>query len=124
MLTRARTWYASLPDPVKAAGAMFVLAFVGIFGPALLGWLTELATWVADVGAGAPDARPFPDPSVLSKALFAALSAGFLALVNYVFRAAQQRFSWIPGSGPKYPDAIEVTATTGTSIPVLGRPPS
>lgn len=100
-----KTWYANLPDPVKAGLATFTVAFFTILIPGLLGWLGELQSWLADLGSNAPEAQPFPDPDVLTKLLFSALAAGALGVVNWAFREAQRRFSWLPGSGPHYEDA-------------------
>lgn len=104
-MSKIREWYADLPDPVKAGASTAAFVFLGIFVPALLGWLTDVQSWLADLGGNAPDARPFPDPDVLTKAAFAAASAAFIGLINWGWRAAQRRFSWLPDSGPRYADA-------------------
>lgn len=115
-MNRFRTWYANLPDPVKAGASTAAVVFLGIFVPALMGWLTDVQSWLADLGGNAPAARPFPDPAILTKAAFAAASAAFIGVINWAWRYAQTKLSWIPGSGPHYEDAtgaIELRASGG-----------
>ena len=104
MFERIRAWYGTLPDPVKAGAATFFFAFMGIFGLAAVGWLQDVANWATDLASSAPDARPFPDLAVLSAALFAGVTAGILAVLNTLGRTIQRAVSWVPGSGPAYPE--------------------
>lgn len=68
--------------------------FIGVFGLALLGFISDVARW-ADSGAGA-----FPSVSPLGKAAVAALAAASSFLVTWLVRGVQQAKN--PANGPQY----------------------
>lgn len=106
MLTRLRAWYAQRSNAVKAGVATAATTFAALFVPALFGWANDVLSWVADWGGNSAPATPFPDPSVLTKAAVAAITAAAVGLLNTAWRAIQARTSAIPGTGPDYPSDV------------------
>ena len=68
--------------------------FIGVFGIALLGYISDIASW-ADSTAG-----EFPSVSPLGKAAVAGLAAASSFLVTWIVRGYQQ--SKNPAVGPHY----------------------
>jgi hypothetical protein len=78
----------------KAAFWTGVAAFIGIFIPALFGWLTALQD---AVNTG----RSVPDPSALGSAAISGLAALVIALVTAVLVELRKQ-NWFPGTPPAY----------------------
>lgn len=64
-------------DSVRRAIRTFVVAFLGIAIPGLLGFMNNVTAWAADNGQHA-----FPDWHDASFILVSAVSAGMIALLN------------------------------------------
>lgn len=84
---------AKLPDPVRSGLNTAVFSFLGLFLPALLGWLGRLSE---AVNGG----TPLPSVSPLGKAAFSAALAVLIGLINTAFRAVQARTG--KGNPPTY----------------------
>lgn len=66
-------------DGVRRVLRTYLFAFLGTVLPGLLGWLNALTEW-----ARAEGQRPFPDATSLAYLGVAAITAGFIALVNAI----------------------------------------
>lgn len=66
-------------DSLKRAARTFIVVFLGLFIPGLLGWLNDLTSWAKGEGA-----TPFPDAHGLAYLLVVAIVAGLIALLNLV----------------------------------------
>ncbi len=84
-------------DAVRAALFSALWAFLGIFGLALTGWLSDVIAWAGDVN----NVVVFPDPRVLVKALVSAVASALIGLIAFVVRYAQSR-GVIGGKAPTY----------------------
>lgn len=82
-----------LPDSVRSGLNTAVFSFLGLFLPALLGWLGRLSEAV-DGGT------PLPSVSTLGKAAFSASLAVLIGLINTAFRAVQAKTG--KGNPPTY----------------------
>lgn len=82
-----------LPDSVRSGLNTAVFSFLGLFLPALLGWLGRLSE---AVNGG----TPIPSVSPLGKAAFSAAIAVVIGLINTAFRAVQARTG--KGNPPSY----------------------
>jgi hypothetical protein len=88
----------TLRDALKSARNVFLFGFLGILGPALLGWLGQVKDW-ADSSGG----NPFPSTSALG---YVAISAGIAAApaaLAGIWRAAQVLLEL--GNPPSYAKA-------------------
>ena len=82
-----------LPDSVRSGLNTAIFSFLGLFLPALLGWLSRLSE---AVNGG----DPIPSVSPLGKAAFSAALAVVIGLINTAFRAVQARTG--RGNPPTY----------------------
>lgn len=82
-----------LPDSVRSGLNTAVFSFLGLFLPALLGWLGRLSE---AVNGG----DPIPPVSPLGKAAFSAALAVLIGLINTAFRAVQAKTG--RGNPPAY----------------------
>lgn len=82
-----------LPDSVRSGLNTAIFSFLGLFLPALLGWLGRLSE---AVNGG----DPIPPVSPLGKAAFSAALAVVIGLINTAFRAVQSRTG--RGNPPSY----------------------
>lgn len=64
---------------IKKAIRTFVFATAGLAVPGLLGWLNDLTDWAHSQGT-----TPFPDAHGLAFIFVAAISAGFIAVLNLI----------------------------------------
>jgi len=86
-----------MSDNWKAAAWSALATFIGVFGLAAVGFLSDVASW-ADGGGS------FPDVSVLGKAAVSAAVAAASGLVTWVLAWARRR-NLLPGAAPTYPVA-------------------
>ncbi len=86
-------YLSRLPDSVRSGINTAVFSFLGIFLPALLGWLGRLSEAV-DGGT------PLPPFTTLGKAAFSAAIAVLIGLINTAFRAVQSKTG--KGNPPTY----------------------
>jgi hypothetical protein len=84
-----------MSDNWKAACWSALAAFIGVFGLALVGFLSDVSRW-ADTGG------EFPDVSVLGKAAVSAAAAAVTGLVTWCLSWARRR-NLLPGNAPSYP---------------------
>ena len=63
----------------RSALRVSVYSFLGVFVPALLGWLGNVNEWVGSDGA------VFPSVSILTKAAISATTAALSGLIAYVY---------------------------------------
>lgn len=71
-------------DAVNRAVRTFVIAFLGIAVPGLLGFLNDVTAWAAANGQSS-----FPDAENLTFLLVSAASAAMIALLNLVWVAVE-----------------------------------
>jgi hypothetical protein len=62
----------------------FIIAFLGIWLPLLLGWLQDLADWANSDGQ-----QPFPDMSALYYGGVSAAVAAFVAILNLIWNLTE-----------------------------------
>lgn len=86
-----------LPDAIKSGITTAVAVFLGMFIPALTGWVTSLQNAINSHGH-----IPAPSISTLGYAAMSAAVAAGTGLAWAVFRWAQGRFPWIPGTPPQF----------------------
>lgn len=84
-------------DALKSAGYVALWTFLGLFAAALTGWLADVVDWATSEDA----AVVFPDPTVLVKAIVAAVAAAFSGITAAIFRLAQAA-GFLPGTPPAY----------------------
>lgn len=72
-------------DSAFRALRTFIITFLALFIPSLLGWLNDLLNWANGTGEG----NPFPSYDTLEKAAISATAAGLIALVNWVWNAVE-----------------------------------
>ena len=79
-------WYRRLwaSDGFRRVVRTYLFAFLGTALPGLLGWLNDLTKWAADQGQ-----TPLPDARSLAYLGVAAISAGFIALINGLWVAGE-----------------------------------
>ena len=63
----------------RSAIRVSVYAFLGVFVPALLGWLGDVNDWVGSEGAA------FPSVSIVAKAAISAFTAALSGLIAYAY---------------------------------------
>ena len=85
-------------DAIRAGLYTALFAFIGLFFPGLVGWLSSVGEWADSEGNA-----PFPAFSSLGYLAVSALSAAIAGAVNALYRLAQAR-GVIPGKGPVYRD--------------------
>lgn len=113
-----------MSDTLKRVLRTFVISFVALFVPSVLGFLGELTKW-----ASARGQSPFPDLSVLGYAGVIAISAGLIAVLNLVVNLFEDAAGKsLPGflSRPVKPKGAEVpTVITNDEVDVspADRPP-
>lgn len=80
-------WWARLrqSETFVRAARTYVFAFLGTALPGVLGWLNDLTQWAADQGQ-----TPLPDARSLAYLGVAAISAGFIALINGLWVAGEE----------------------------------
>ena len=66
-------------DSIKRVVRTFLIAFIAIWIPGLLGWLHALTEWASSQGQ-----KPFPDAHGLAYLGVSAIVAGLIAVVNLV----------------------------------------
>lgn len=71
-------------DAAMRALRTFIIAFLALFIPALLGWLQALMNWANGDGS-----EPFPSYDTLQKAAVSAAVAALIGLVNWVWNAVE-----------------------------------
>ena len=71
-------------DSATRALRTFIIAFLALFIPFLLGWLQDLLNW-----ANGNENQPFPSYDVLTKAAISATASGLIALVNWGWNAVE-----------------------------------
>lgn len=71
-------------DSVHRAIRTFVISFLALFVPGLLGWLNELTEWAASNGQ-----KPFPDGTNLSFLFVSALVSAVITLLNLVWNLVE-----------------------------------
>lgn len=86
---------------LKSAWNTFLQAFVPLFLLALSGWLADLLDWVSNLGEGGEAVVAFPDPSVLIKAVAAALISAIIGAVAAIHTAIRNK-STVLGDAPVY----------------------
>ena len=95
MITKFKTFLTDHPA-ARAALRVFVYTFISVFGLALMGFLSDVTEW-------ATNDAPFPDVSVLGKAVAAGLTSavsGLLALVyNKLPSTHSAQYSPPPANG-------------------------
>lgn len=67
-------------DSFKRGVRTFVISFLTLLIPGLLGWLNDLTSWANGHGS-----TPFPDARGLLYIVVAAIVAGFVAVVNLIW---------------------------------------
>lgn len=72
-------------DSAMRALRTFIISFLALFIPALLGWLNDLLNWANGTGEG----QPFPSYDTLAKAAISAAAAALIALVNWLWNAVE-----------------------------------
>lgn len=79
-------WYRRLwaSDGFRRVVRTFLFAFLGTALPGLLGWLNDLTEWAQGQGQ-----TPLPDAGSLAYLGVAAISAGFIALINGLWVAGE-----------------------------------
>jgi hypothetical protein len=71
-------------DSAMRALRTFIISFLALFIPALLGWLNDLLNW-----ANGDEGQPFPSYDTLAKAAISAVAAALIALVNWLWNATE-----------------------------------
>lgn len=71
-------------ESVRRVVRTFVVSFLGLFIPGLLGFLHAVTDWAATKGQ-----EPFPDASNLTYVAVSALSAASIALVQLIWNATE-----------------------------------
>lgn len=106
-------WLDKLPSWLRAGVTTAWFTFLALFGLSVLDVLADLLAW-----ASAEDA-PFPDLSVLGKALVTATASAAAGIVNAVVRFAQERIG--RGNPPIYPSQVRAgdRGQTVGLVPVL-----
>lgn len=72
--------------PVRGAVRTFVVSTLALFVPGLLGWLNALTEW-----AGAQGELPFPDGLSLAYLAVSAITAGVIALVQFLWNVIEDK---------------------------------
>lgn len=67
-------------NPVRSAARMFLITFLALFVPGLLGWLNDLTEWARSQGQA-----PFPDFGSLAYLAVTAIVAGVVGLVKLLW---------------------------------------
>jgi hypothetical protein len=91
---------ASIVNAIKAGAWTALFAFIVLFFVALVGFLTEVASWASSSGVD-----PLPDISTLGYAFVAAVASALIGLVNAIVRALQA-VGVLPGAPPSYPSTV------------------
>lgn len=86
-----------MSDKLYSALKTFVVSFVALFVPSLLGFLHNAQEWASMTG----DEANFPSLEPLGKAVVSAIIAGVVAVVNYLTNLGQER-GVLPGRAAKY----------------------
>lgn len=86
-----------IPNEVKSGISTAAFTFVALFIPALLGWLSSIASW-----ASASGHAPLPGISTLGYAAVSALLAALTGVLTTVFRWVQGHSNVIPGEPPTF----------------------
>lgn len=95
-MTKINTSLDAHPE-VRSALRVAVYTFLGIFVPAIMGWLADVNSWV-------DGDQDFPSLSALGKMAIAAFSATLSGMLAYVYNK-------LPGTKTaKYPEAIDTTS--------------
>lgn len=71
-------------DSALRALRTFIISFLALWIPYLIGFLNDLANW-----ANGNDKAPFPDISALGEAGVSAAAAALIALINLVWNAVE-----------------------------------
>jgi hypothetical protein len=87
-------WYKTRSNALRAALNTAWQTFIGVFGVALLGFISDVAKWADG------DVERFPAVSPLGKAAVAALAAAGSFAVTWIIRGFQQYRN--PETGPQY----------------------
>lgn len=77
-----KAWLQS--EDVRRAVRTFLMAFLTLFIPGLLGWLYEITKWAAEEGS-----TPFPDAKGIAYLGVAAIVAACISVVNLVWNAIE-----------------------------------
>lgn len=104
-----------MSDTIKRVLRTLVISFIGLYIPAVVGFLGELTKW-----AGAHGQVPFPELSNLGYAGVAAISATLISILNLVVNLVEDSTGkTLPGflSRPLRPKGSEVpTVIPGHSV--------
>lgn len=95
---------------VRSGLTVSLFSFLGIFGTALVGWVTQVTDWASKHGAD-----PFPSTSVLGYAFVSALTAIGPGVVATLVRGFQTAFNI--GNVPIYQGQTSPTPTVAV-VPV------
>jgi hypothetical protein len=71
-------------DSAMRALRTFIISFLALFIPALLGWLNDLLNW-----ANGTENQPFPSYDTVTKAAVTAAASAVIALVNWAWNAVE-----------------------------------
>lgn len=87
MSTEGLSWWQRVRQSETFVRAVrtYLFAFIGTALPGVLGWLNDLTQWAADQGQ-----TPLPDARSLAYLGVAAISAGFIALINGLWVAGEE----------------------------------
>lgn len=85
MIQFIKQLWAKVPAPLRAGLTTAVATFLGLFLPALLGWLQSLIDALATHGA-------MPSLSVVQQALVAGATAAITGFGNFLYRYVQAKF--------------------------------
>lgn len=104
-----------MSDTIKRVLRTLVISFVGLYIPAVIGFLGDLTKW-----AGAHGQTPFPELSNLGYAGVAAIAAALITILNLVVNLVEDASGkTLPGflSRPLRPKGAEVpTVIPGHSV--------
>lgn len=104
-----------MSDTIKRVLRTLLISFVGLYIPAIIGFLGELTKW-----AGAHGQTPFPELSSLGYAGVAAIAASLISILNLVVNLVEDATGkTLPGflSRPLVPKGAEVpTVIPGHSV--------
>ena len=96
-IVNVKQWIAKLPDAIKSGFTAAIAVFLGLFIPALTGWLNSLVNYVNSKGTVAA-----PSISTLGYAFASAVVAAGTGFAWAVFRWAQAKYPFIPGTPPTF----------------------